>query len=214
MSKIYTQTNHKPFVYLGGEIDYYLCRYSFFGFSIGGAYSFDKTYYNFRSYLNYDSRQIRSLPTNVNGSGSGSFSNHMFKFVWGLNFNFNFGLNILIQPLNPEFRSIQENNDFFIYKTYKNYPYYTGNMVGYDSVSVLVGEEKRKEDFKNYKTGFNYCGISFPSTFGIEQKFKIGKLKYVAGVSASISLLEQYIIYRAHIGFCFGNFKDKSQPGY
>jgi hypothetical protein len=213
--KIYSQINNKPFISFGSELDYFFNRYNFFGFNIGIAYSYDKTFYNFKSSPNLDSRYYYLYPSfRELGNGDGSFTNHMFKFVWGLNFNFKFGLTLFIQPLNPEFRSIVEKNDDFTFTTYQYFKYKAGKNAGYDSASVYVSEVKREEDFVNYKTRFNYNSIAFPTSVGLEQKFKIGKLKYVAGASATISLLEQYVVYRAHIGICFGNFKDKSQPGY
>lgn len=82
--------------------------------------------------------------------------------------------------------------------------------MGYDSTSTLVSTETKNFEFKNYKTGANFS-IIFHSLIGIEQKFKIGKLNYVAGASAAFIALEWFAIYRVH----FGNFKlIPRQPGY
>jgi len=210
------QSNYSPTIFPGLELNYYFERNNFFGMNIGFAYSYDKTNY---SYFFSDYKYLGELIPQKQytkkigyGQGSGILNNHLVKFIYGFNFNTKIGLNVYIQPLNPEFRSIYSKYSVN-YDTYNTYVHTTGTNIGKDSVSILVSSETKKLDFVNNKTHLNFS-IAFPSLIGIEQKFKIGKYDYLAGISGSVSLLEWYAVFRAHIGVCFGNFKHRAQPGY
>jgi hypothetical protein len=205
----------KNFVFPGGEITYYLPRDNFFGFNIGIAYSYDKTYCSYFSHesVRVSSNQFRA----VIGRGEGVLNNRMFKLIFGFNFITKGGFNFYFQPLNPEIRFIKNGKSTVTFDTYEGY-YFSGGNNGHcspaDSTYDLVATERKNFEYYNYRTGSNRS-IAFPTLIGIEQKFKINKISCVAGLSGAFSILEWYSIYRLHIGVCFGDFKKaETQPGY
>ncbi len=202
------QPTYKPNLFPGAELCYYTKKYA-----VGLAFSYDRTYY---SYSYYSTELVGSFTngsiTKKNyGEGNGSLSNSMFKFIYGFNFNTKFGLNVYVQPLNPELRLIRNGKYTVTSDTYNNYFLKSVVSPFNDSIStVKVDSETLDINFVNYKTNVNYS-IALPTLIGVEQKFKLGKLTYVAGASVNASLFEWYLIYRAHIGVCFGNFKNKAK---
>ncbi len=212
----FAQNNYKLAIFPGVELDYYFPRSKFVGMNIGITYCNSKTNYDFfykdQIYVGNVIPQKEYTQKIGYGVGNGVLKNQIFKFIYGFNFNTKFGLNIFLQPLNPEFRFYSSKYSVS-YSTYNTYLYTAGTNTGKDSTSILVNTEIKSIDFQNYKTHIN-ASIAFPSLIGVEQKFKIGKLTYLAGASVAASFLEQYVIYRAHIGVCFGNFKRNTQPGY
>ena len=210
----FDQTYGKPIIFPGTEIDYYFNRNSFFGINVGLAYSYDKTYYKYQSSKYINGYYLTSNYRIENGTGTGSLKNHLFKFVYSFNFNTKWGLNIYIQPLNPEVRIIRDGPSTSKQNIFDGYRYTTGVNKGRDSATILVSSEVKDIKYFNYATHVDFS-IAFPSLIGLEQKFKIGKLNYVAGASAAFSALEWYAIYRVHFGICFGSFKAiPRQPGY
>ncbi len=202
------QTSFKPNIFPGAELSFYIKKYIF-----GLAFSYDKTYfqysYNEHRGVGYLSNKAGSITNDIYGQGNSCFSNYMFKFIYGFNYNTKFGLNIYIQPLNPELRLIRNGKYTVTSDTYNNYFLKSVVSPFNDSIStVKVDSETLDINFVNYKTNVNYS-IALPTLIGVEQKFKLGKLTYVAGASVNASLFEWYLIYRAHIGVCFGNFKNK-----
>ncbi len=196
----FTQIFGKPNVFIGNEIDYYFPRSNFFGINIGLAYSYDKTYYTHNSHDRKNNFYTNSF---IDINGSGSFNNNMIKLVFGLNFNTKSGFNFYLQILNPEVRIIKDCKSIVTHNTYNGYykSVYGQDYQLRDSTSTLVSSETKNFEFTNYKTGANFS-IAFASLIGVEQKFKIGKLNYVAGASAAFSALEWYAIYRVHFGIC------------
>ena len=132
----------------------------------------------------------------------------MIKFIFGINFNTKWGLNIYIQPLNPELRIIKDGQSEVTINSYEGYYgvtyYLSGEPVRFkDSTTIFVNSTTNFNNYKfvNYKTNKNFS-IALPTLVGIEQKFKLCKNTYVAGVSVTASLFEWYLIYRAYIGVC------------
>lgn len=209
------QVFNKPFIFPGAEISYYMPRDNFFGLNIGIAYSYDITYYSL--YSRFQNGNIRTI-----GSGYGNLKNNMIKFVCGFNFNSKSGFNFHLQPLNPEIRSIKDGKSLISYSTYDitySKPIFTYGASGAvslsvtDSLSTLISTEVKSYEYRNYQTGS--ISISFPTLVGIEKKFRISKIDFVAGISAAFSILESSQIYRVHFGICLGNFKRlETQPGY
>lgn len=209
------QKLNKTFVFPGGEINYYLPRAKFFGLNIGLSYSYDKTLFNF-----YSSDRVSNVSnkfTEIRGEGIGSLNNHMLKLTFGFNFNSSGGFNFYFQPLNPELRFIRSGPSNITYSTYEGY---YSSKVDYqhcsppDSAVSLISTESKKFEYVNYKYSGNFS-IAFPTLIGIEQKFKIKKITYLAGISYATSFLEGYTVFRFYFGVCFGNFKRlETQPGY
>lgn len=210
----YSQQGPVVSIFPGCEIDYYLNRNNFFGFNVGFAYSYDKTYYSFGSGQTITNGSSESYFL-ISGSGKGSLKNNMFKLAFGFSFNSKKGLNFYIQPLNPEIRCIRNGRSSATYETKEVLRSKKINNDGSrsDSTYTIVSTETKNHEFVNYKTRSN-ISIAFPTLIGIEQKFKINRINYVVGISGAFSILEWYSIYRIHFGICFGNFKGSSQPGY
>ncbi|MBA2610389.1 MAG: hypothetical protein H0U95_00355 [Bacteroidetes bacterium] len=211
---IYTQLKPLRSYFPGGEINYYLSRDNFFGINVGLAFSYDQTFYSVSSTKKIYTGSSESYQR-INANGKGCLLNKMFKFVYGFNFNSKGGFNFCIQPINPEFRFIKTGNSFITNETLEVLLSKKVNSYGarLDSTSTVISSERTDIQFMNYKTRSN-VSISFPTLFGIEQKFKMKKINYVAGLSASFSFLETYAVFRVYFGICFGNFKESSQPGY
>lgn len=201
-----TTTNSLVFPYC--EISYYLERENYFGFNLGLGYQFNKTQYTIKSMQSSFGPNSNNIPNSIRNEGFGvaGFKNHSFKMLFGLNFNTKFGLNIFLQPLNIEFRVIKNDKSNVEYKNYTVYYYQSpsgSSGVYKDSTSALNTIENKSFVFKNYKTNSNFS-ICFPTTIGVEQTIKIKGFSLIAGVAVSASILEEYIIYRAHIGIPFG----------
>lgn len=204
----------KSAIYPGAELSYHLARSSYYGFSFGVCYSYDRTWF---SYASNERISISEKQFQVkSGKGTGSLSNNMYKFSFGFNFHTSFGLSFYFQPANPELRIIKDKNSVITVETYDGF--YAGPTNIYscyrkDSIIVLSSTETEEFSFYNYRTKLN-LSIAFPTLLGVEQKFKVNKINCVSGVSFAFSGLESYYVFRLYLGICFGNFKEDNQPGY
>lgn len=194
--------NNNPYVSAGAELIYNFSRETFFGFSFGVAHSYVKDFYNYT----YSLQDYQNSKTIVE-TGKGELLNQMLRFVYSFNLTSKKQFSFYFRPLNPELRFIQNKNANATHTEYdviysKIHPQgASGSSYSKDSIQTVANQYQTPIVFPR---SFSIC---FPTTIGFEQKFKFKKLRLNAGLNCGLSILELYIVPRAYLGVCFGDFK-------
>lgn len=202
----YKDKHRKDGLYVSAGLDfiYHFKNDGSLDYSIGLAYNYVKDFY---TYTTANRSVSGNSITHVDINGSGELTNHLTRLVFSINWSSKKNFTFYIRPFNYELRLIQ-NNAKATYSVYdvilkKNPTSYGASGKPYyeDSLKTLVNEYEAPFDFIR---SFSFC---FPTTIGIEQKFKFKNMYLNAGLSFGGSILELYYVPRAYIGICLGKFK-------
>jgi hypothetical protein len=202
----FKDTHRKDGLYVSAGLDflYNYKRDGVFGISIGLAYNYVKDFY---TYSYYNRSSIGYSITDRQATGSGELTNRLARFVFSLNWTSKKNFTFYIRPLNYEIRIIENKSK----ATYLEYDVVLKSKPSsYGASGRPYYEDSLKTLSKQFEAPilvvrtFSFC---FPTTIGIEQKFKCKNMYLNAGLSIGGSILELYYVPRAYIGFCLGEFK-------